>query len=111
MSSRSNPYRIPNPITRKWCVRTYLCSAHWTRFTSPRKLESVNGRCEGRDGTCTRPATEVHHLRYEHLFCEPNCDLIALCPDCHAWCHQVAANDNEHQLEFLFQPPKKEDAS
>ena len=59
---------------------------------------------------CGRQATDVHHLNYDNLYCERDTDLIALCRDCHAWRHQVAANDNEHQLEFLFQPPKKEGA-
>jgi hypothetical protein len=73
------------------------------------KLRDVDYRCE--TFNCRRLATEVHHLHYGSLYCERDADLEALCRDCHAWRHQPAANDNEDQLELLFQKPEWEDAS
>jgi hypothetical protein len=105
MSSRSNPHRVPNPVTAKWYHKIYLRSFYW-KWRRPAKLRTVGYRCE--TFNCTRQATEVHHLNYDNLYCERDTDLVALCRDCHAWRHQVAANDNEHQLEFCFQKPKRD---
>ncbi len=62
----------------------YLRSDRWRR-----KRELVLGRashiCEG---CLSRPATEVHHLTYEHLYAEFAFELIALCDACHARLHK-----------------------
>lgn len=34
-----------------------------------------------------KPAVDIHHLTYEHLFNEPIEDLLALCPTCHSKVH------------------------
>jgi hypothetical protein len=108
MTSRSNLFRVPVPVTAKWYNRTYLPSVYW-KWRRLAYLLTVGHRCE--TFNCTRRATEVHHLSYNNLFGERDTDLVALCRDCHAWRHQVAANDNEDQLEFCFRKPKREDAS
>ncbi len=105
MSSRSNPLRVPNPVTARWYNKLYLPGVYW-RWRRLAYLRTVGHRCE--TFNCTRLATEVHHLNYDNLFCERDTDLVALCRDCHAWRHQVAANDNECQLELLFQKPRRE---
>jgi hypothetical protein len=58
----------------------FLDSMRWKR-TRRRKLVSVKFRCE--DPGCARQASECHHLHYETLGFEENCDLEALCSDHH----------------------------
>jgi hypothetical protein len=44
-----------------------------------------------RDITCRicekNPSNEVHHLSYEHLYAERNCELIGICRPCHDTIH------------------------
>jgi len=47
-------------------------------------LERANGLCEG----CRKlPATDVHHLTYEHMGEEFLFELVALCGGCHSRLH------------------------
>ena len=47
-------------------------------------MERAQGLCEG----CRRrPATEVHHLTYEHVGDELLWELKAVCDHCHRRCH------------------------
>ena len=94
-----NIYKVPDPLTPHWYNTVYLRSRFW-RWRRLQYMMWSDGRCEITN--CTRKATVLHHLSYEHLYCEPNTDLIALCRDCHAWMHKWPDNDN-NQIEFLFQ--------
>lgn len=61
----------------------YLKSVEWAGRRE-RVMERARGLCEGCRG---RPATEVHHLTYEHVTREFLFELVALCGDCHARMH------------------------
>lgn len=61
----------------------YLNSAEWTARRE-KVMQRAGGICEG----CRqRPATEVHHLSYEHVTQEFLFELVAICGDCHARWH------------------------
>lgn len=64
----------------------YLNSQAWFER---RKLvmERAGGLCEG----CRqRPATQVHHLTYEHVGCEMLWELVAVCRNCHERVHDIS---------------------
>lgn len=62
----------------------YLQSPEW-RARRQRVMERAAGLCEG----CrSRKATQVHHLTYKHWARELLFELVALCDDCHAICHE-----------------------
>lgn len=70
----------------------YLQSQTW-RIKRKRVLERCGGACEGcRD----QRATQVHHLTYKHWGRELLFELVALCDECHAVCHEdrVATPDS-----------------
>ncbi|MCD7805594.1 MAG: HNH endonuclease [Oscillospiraceae bacterium] len=56
----------------------YIHSAAW-RQIADRRLEQDNYTC----CVCGKPATEVHHLTYEHFGNEQLDDLVSLCHRCH----------------------------
>lgn len=57
----------------------YLASDEWAR-----KRERVLARDSGLCQACRkRPATQVHHLTYDHVFSEPLFDLTSVCGICH----------------------------
>lgn len=57
----------------------YLGSQRWAEKRQ-RVLERDGGICQA----CRkRPATEVHHLTYDHVFNEPLFDLVSICRICH----------------------------
>ncbi len=61
----------------------YLKSPEW-RAKSRQVILRAQGMCEG----CReRPATQVHHLTYEHRFNEFLWELVAICENCHARVH------------------------
>lgn len=71
----------------------YMASPEWKKL---RRLvmDRAKGQCEG----CGQaPATEVHHLSYEHLRHEFLFELVALCNDCHSRIH--AKGDHEALVE------------
>lgn len=61
----------------------YLRSPAWASKRE-RVMQRAGGVCEGCRG---RPATEVHHLTYEHVTQEFLFELVAICGDCHARLH------------------------
>jgi hypothetical protein len=93
-----NLYKVPEPVTEKWYRKVYLQSNFW-RWRREQYMKRMGYKCE----QCRRWAMECHHLSYDHLFCEPDYDLMALCSECHEDMHTwpLAANDNK-QLELLF---------
>jgi 5-methylcytosine-specific restriction endonuclease McrA len=67
---------------RRWYDQ-YLNSPRW-RAIRRAVMERAQGLCEG----CRRrPATEVHHLTYEHVGDELLWELKAVCDHCHRRCH------------------------
>jgi hypothetical protein len=61
----------------------YLQSDEW-RERRALVLERAEGLCEG----CReKPATQVHHLTYDHIFNELLFELVAVCDDCHEHIH------------------------
>ncbi|MGO9461359.1 MAG: HNH endonuclease [Rhodomicrobium sp.] len=68
----------------------YLESKEW-REKRERVLKRENGQCEG----CgIKPATQVHHRTYAHVFNEFLFELVAVCDDCH---EQLHLDDSEHK--------------
>lgn len=67
--------------SREWWEKydTYLRSDSWRRKRE-RVLKRANRMCEA---CLERPASEVHHLTYAHLFNEPCYELRAMCGPCH----------------------------
>lgn len=63
--------------------RNYLLTPAW-RFKRRLVLARCNGKCEGCAG---RPATEVHHLTYDHVGDELLYELVGLCENCHKKAH------------------------
>lgn len=66
---------------REWWARynVYLASPAW-RARRAKVMRRAGGTCEA---CLERPATEVHHLSYAHVFNEPCYELRALCNPCH----------------------------
>ena len=57
----------------------YLCSPEWIA-----KRGAVLKRDSWLCQSClSRPATQVHHLTYDHAFNEPLFDLVSVCKTCH----------------------------
>lgn len=73
--------RIRGEAQREY--QDYLHSPHWLRIRR-RRMEMANGICEG----CgEKPATEVHHLTYDHRGYEMLWELRAVCRECHDVIH------------------------
>ncbi len=71
----------------------YLKSIHWKNVRIL-KLYQANYKCE----KCgSERNLNVHHLRYDTLYCEINEDLMVVCKDCHT--HIMHAK-NETQKEI-----------
>jgi hypothetical protein len=61
----------------------YLAGPVW-RKKREKVFERASGVCEG----CReKPATQVHHLSYEHVGNEFLFELVAVCDDCHEELH------------------------
>lgn len=68
---------------RRAQYEAYLRTPAWIDRRD-RVMVRAEGWCEG----CgLRPATEVHHLTYKHLFAEFLFELVALCEPCHRRVH------------------------
>lgn len=68
---------------RRARYHAYLETQEWKSLRN-RVLARAQGQCEG----CGRwPATEVHHLSYEHVGDEFLWELKAVCRDCHDRLH------------------------
>ena len=60
----------------------YLRSPVW-RDRRSRRLRKDGYRCQAQLPECTHEATEVHHVTYAHLGCEPLWELRSVCRSCH----------------------------
>ncbi|RYE08557.1 MAG: hypothetical protein EOP22_12995 [Hyphomicrobiales bacterium] len=71
---------------------SYLLSHSWQAKRSL-VLKRAGGLCEG----CgTKPATQVHHTSYKHLYDEFLFELVAVCDSCHERLHlEVASEDGQ----------------
>lgn len=67
--------------SREWWANynAYLRSPEWAKRRQ-KVLKRANGICES---CLDRPAVQVHHLTYAHLFNEPCFELRAVCHGCH----------------------------
>lgn len=70
----------------------YLNSPEWAH-NRKKVIRRANGVCEG---CLENPATEVHHLSYQHVGYEFMFELIALCNTCHERIH-ASSEDTEVQ--------------
>jgi hypothetical protein len=69
----------------------YLRSSEWF-CRHDLVLQRANGICEG----CRRrPATQVHHLTYNHVRNEFLWELVAICDVCHERFHENSKSDIE----------------
>lgn len=78
----------------------YLESDSWRQRRS-RVMKRASGQCEGCQ---TKPATQVHHLTYDHVFEEFLFELVAICDECHARLHRKSPYESvcdgcRHQTE------------
>lgn len=63
----------------------YLNTPEW-RERSRLVIQRAGGICEA----CRKaPATQAHHLTYEHVFAEPLFELVATCKPCHDRIHAL----------------------
>lgn len=92
VSARHETIQAAELIDKREQHAAYLQSQTW-RIKRKRVLERCGGACEGcRD----QRATQVHHLTYKHWGRELLFELVALCDECHAVCHEdrVATPDS-----------------
>jgi hypothetical protein len=77
----------------------YLKSPEW-RSKSQKVLRRAQNLCEGCQN---KPATQAHHLTYEHVFGEFLFELVALCDECHSRLHEQErlATVDEWQDDFV----------
>jgi hypothetical protein len=68
----------------------YLRTREWMERRE-KVLKRANYVCEG---CLCRPATEVHHVTYDHVFHEPCFELRAMCHECH---EALTAMDRERK--------------
>lgn len=68
---------------RDWYNNDYLRSRKWIEKRKA-VMQRADGICEG---CLTNPATQVHHLTYDHVGDELLFELVAVCDDCHAKAH------------------------
>jgi 5-methylcytosine-specific restriction endonuclease McrA len=61
----------------------YLLSNEWLQRRRL-VLQRANGICEG---CLSEPATQVHHLTYDHAGAEFAWELVAICDYCHTRFH------------------------
>jgi hypothetical protein len=68
-----------------WWARynAYLKTTEW-RLKRQAVLTRANNWCEG---CAARQATQVHHLRYDHMGDELLFELVAVCDECHKRIH------------------------
>lgn len=64
---------------RREQYNAYLRSDSWKRRRE-KVLRRAGGTCEA---CLERPAVQVHHVTYEHIFNEPCFELRAVCIQCH----------------------------
>lgn len=61
--------------------------ARYSAYLKTEQWRDKSRRVVERDGTCRacekRPATQAHHLNYNHIYNEPLFDLVGVCELCH----------------------------
>lgn len=77
--------RMPRYVDRAEYAR-YLASDVWRRRRD-KVMERDGGQCQG---CLSRPASDVHHLTYRHLYAEFAFELVSLCRACHERVHAEA---------------------
>lgn len=75
----------------------YYASPEWAA-----KRQIVLGRAKGVcEGCGSQPATQVHHLSYDHFGREFLWELVAICTDCHERVHEDHHAEEEAERERL----------
>jgi hypothetical protein len=77
--------------------KDHLNSDKWKLVIRPKVFKRANGICEG---CLERPATQVHHLTYEHLGDEFMFELAAMCGPCHERLHPKDLTSEEVEQEI-----------
>jgi hypothetical protein len=77
--------------------KDHLNSDKWKLVIRPKVFKRANGVCEG---CLERPATQVHHLTYEHLGDEFMFELVAMCGPCHERLHPKDLTSEEVEQEI-----------
>lgn len=67
----------------KGTYQEYIESEAWRRRADQR-LALDGHKCTANLPGCTIGASQVHHVTYSHLGCEPMWDLMSVCGNCHA---------------------------
>lgn len=85
-TTERTPMNDPAPHVERQRYRDTLNSARWKGLRDYAVAAS--------DGLCTvcwrRPATELHHLTYEHVGREGLNEVRPICSDCHRWTTKAA---------------------
>lgn len=89
---------IERQISELWERKKHDRKDEYGRYLLTDKWRSKRDRVLQRDGfkcqACfLRPATQVHHKTYEHIFDEPLFDLVSVCDTCHDALHK-----HDHEL-------------
>lgn len=72
-------------LDRHLLYESYLKSPKWAGLRA-QVLARDGGLCQG---CLQRPATEVHHMKYDHAFNELAFELVSVCRDCHERIHGI----------------------
>lgn len=85
-------------IRAKWLAHydAYRQTPEWKR-KSALVLKRDKHRCQG---CLSAPATQAHHLTYEHVGEEFLFELVAVCDACHKRFHDNDDNDIDEQVPF-----------
>ena len=74
----------------------YLKTDEW-RAKRAKVIERAGSLCEG----CRqRPASQVHHLTYKHVFAEFMFELVAVCDECHDRLHADDTGEQDEDERF-----------
>lgn len=85
LEERNQAWLAKRPERQAWYREEYLQSPEW-RAWYPLIMQRDGWLCR----CCLRrPATQVHHLVYDHLGQERAWELVAICRECHRMIHAV----------------------
>lgn len=85
-STPRTPLKLRHPDAqerRHLDCKAYMRTAKW-RAIRDKVVKREGGLCQG---CLEKPATQVHHLTYDHLGAEFCWELRACCDDCHSRWH------------------------
>lgn len=77
--------------------RHYLNSPEWAEKRAA-VLKRSKGICEG---CLAEPATQVHHLTYDHIYDELLWELVAVCRRCHEKAHFIDGGRDSTTAEAM----------